>query len=187
MNELLRSVLTRRSVHKFSGEQISERAIGEIIEAGKFVSNPMKDQIWYFTVIQNRELLERISEQNRRFIREYAYELFKDNPAEDNFSTLKNAPTVIIISGKCDSDEMQDAANATFGNMMLAAERCGVSACWTHSIKLLLGAPSGKDLLHLIGISQGYVPLCAGAFGYKETVQTPETTVFKDGIVHIIK
>lgn len=187
MNELLRNVLTRRSAHKFSSQQIKDQELNEIIEAGKFVSSAIKSQTWHFTVIQNKGLLEKISSKNSKFFLQYGHDLFKENYSDDNLNFLKNAPTLLIISGANDDVETQDAANATFGNMMLAAEKIGVSACWTHSLKLLFDSEEGKDLANTISIPSGYVPLCAGVFGYKATVSASEPPTLKDGIIHIIK
>lgn len=187
MNELLRNVLTRRSARKFASEQIKDQELNEIIEAGKFVSSAIKNQTWHFTVIQNRGLLDKISAKNNKFFMQYGHELFKETYSDDNLNFLKNAPTLIIISGVNGDVESQDAANATFGNMMLAAEKCGLCACWTHSVKLLFDSEEGSELANQISIPQGYLPLCAGVFGYKATVSATDSMVSKDGIVHIIK
>lgn len=186
MNELLRSVLTRRSIHKFDARQISDRELNEIIEAGKFVSSVIKNQAWHFTVVQNKEVLEYINSKNNQFFLTYGHDLFKENYHDDHFNFLRKAPTLIIISGVNNDNDTQDAASAAFGNMMLAGEKIGIGACWTPSVKLLFDSPEGRSIATEISIPPDYTPLCAGVFGYKMSLQE-DLGVVKDGFVHIIK
>ena len=187
MNNLLRNVLTRRSIHSFDTRQIKDEELTEILEAGKLISTAVKNQPWHFTVIQNKSVLSKINAKNNEAFLAYGHDLFKDRQSEEPFNFLKNAPTLLIISGKNDIKYAQDAANTVFGSMMLAAEKFGIGSCWTHSLKILFDSKEGKEIVDEISLPPSYTPLCAGVFGYKEAISSPESGCLNDDIVHIIR
>lgn len=61
VNETLKIVKERRSIGNFRNEQIKEKELQAVLEAGLYAPNP-GDQAWHFTVVQNRELLDRQTE-----------------------------------------------------------------------------------------------------------------------------
>lgn len=190
MNELLRNVLTRRSIHNFATQQIKDAELKEILDAGKFVSGAIKNQIWHFTVIQNQQMLETIKLRSVRLLRTQGNSFFKDGFKDDDVNLLGNAPTLIIVSGDNDNTDTRDAANAVFGNMMLAAEKIGIGACWLYTLTLFFNSLSEDDLAQKLNITEGYIPLCAGVFGYKDREKekaAPPQTDLPENCVNIIR
>lgn len=176
----------RRNSRNFDSKQIRDSELTDIIEAGKFVSNMINNQEWNFTIVQNADVLNKINElcgklffQNGKGKLELLYN-------EENLNFLFNAPTLIIISGKTDDEETQNAAHATFGNMMLVADKMGIGACWNYSLKCMFDTDEGKELAGELGIKNGYIPMSVGVFGYKTTRSTIGT-LSKENLVQIIK
>lgn len=186
MNDLVRNVLTRRSVRNFDARQISDFELNVIIEAGQFLSEGKEDPLWHFTVIQNSVVLKRVEEISLRLLPHGGQEHMKELHGGARFNLFGNAPTMIIISGRRRDMEMQDAASIAFGNMMLAADNIGVSACWTHSVEMLFRRAEGAEIIEEIGIPEDYAPMSAGVFGYKEKAAM-ELTIFNHRMVHIIR
>lgn len=62
MNETLKTILTRRSIRKYKDEQIKEEELQAILEAGRFAPSGLGKQSAYFTVVQNKEMLQKINE-----------------------------------------------------------------------------------------------------------------------------
>ncbi|WP_347460467.1 nitroreductase family protein [Clostridium sp. DMHC 10] len=62
MNEIIKAILSRRSIRKFKSEQISDDELNSILEAGKFAPSAMNQQSWHFTVIQNKEIIAKVNE-----------------------------------------------------------------------------------------------------------------------------
>ncbi|MDF2565800.1 MAG: nitroreductase [Massilibacillus sp.] len=186
MNELLRNGLMRRNSRNFDTKQISDSELTDIIEAGKFVSNMINNQEWNFTIIQNVEILNKINELCSKLFFQNGKEKLELLYNEENLNFLFNAPTLIIISGKTDDEETQNAAHATFGNMMLVADKMGIGACWNYSLKCMFDTEEGKTLAAELGIKNGYVPMSVGVFGYK-TTRSAIHSLSKENLVQIIK
>ncbi|WP_269849065.1 nitroreductase family protein [Methanosarcina horonobensis] len=60
VNETLKTIKQRRSIRSFKDEQIREEELQAVLEAGLYAPNA-GDQSWHFTVVQNRELLDRLN------------------------------------------------------------------------------------------------------------------------------
>ncbi|MDA3845843.1 MAG: nitroreductase family protein, partial [Vallitaleaceae bacterium] len=58
MNQVIETIKNRRSTRKFKPEQLEKEQLEAIIEAGLFAPSAHNEQSWYFTVIQNKELIE---------------------------------------------------------------------------------------------------------------------------------
>ncbi|KNY29459.1 nitroreductase [Pseudobacteroides cellulosolvens ATCC 35603 = DSM 2933] len=53
MNDIIKNILTRRSIRAFKEDQISEEELNTILVAGSYAPNGMGEQNWKFTAIQN--------------------------------------------------------------------------------------------------------------------------------------
>lgn len=192
MNEILRNVLTRKSVHQFSTAQIADSELGEIVSAGRFVASVTQNKQWHFSIVQNRSVLEALNTQCGRFYIDRGNEWIMHLQESNALKFLCNAPTFAVISSAENSEEEQDAANTIFGNMMLVGEKISVSSCWTHWIKSFFDENRDAEILRRLGVPDGFTPLCTGVFGYRailgrNKVKTDEPVIVQDGIIQIIK
>ena len=64
MNETINNLITRRSVRSFQKEQISEEQLNEILTAGTYAASGMGRQSAIMVVIQNPEIIKRLSKLN---------------------------------------------------------------------------------------------------------------------------
>ena len=60
MSETIRVIKSRRSIRKFKSEQIRDSELQEILECALFAPNARNQQKWHFTVIQNKNVLNRM-------------------------------------------------------------------------------------------------------------------------------
>ncbi|HBE80616.1 MAG TPA: hypothetical protein DDW65_22950 [Firmicutes bacterium] len=60
INETLKIIKRRRSIRRFKDEQIKDAELQAVLEAGLYAPNA-GDQAWHFTVVQNKELLNRLN------------------------------------------------------------------------------------------------------------------------------
>ena len=60
VNETLKIIKQRRSIRSFKDEQIKDEELQAVLEAGLYAPNA-GDQAWHFTVIQNKEMLDRLN------------------------------------------------------------------------------------------------------------------------------
>ena len=65
MNSLISGIIERRSVRKFKPGRVSEELLGLLVKAATFAPSAMNTQLWHFTVVENRERIDRITEALR--------------------------------------------------------------------------------------------------------------------------
>lgn len=188
MNETIKTLLNRRSVRAYNKEQIKDEELELILDTGKFAPNGMNSQPWLFTVIQNKDLLNKINS----FIREGLLkndtpnQAMKERAKAEDFSIYYNAPTLIIVSGNTQAvTPMYDCALA-MGNMFNGAASLGIGSCWIHAVGVALNNEIGKDLKNEIGIPEGHSIFTSGAFGYNAG-EAPLPAPRVEGTVNFIK
>ena len=62
MPDIIESILTRRSIRKYTTRQIGDKDLNIILEAGKYAPSSGNSQSWHFTVLQNKEKLLQLNE-----------------------------------------------------------------------------------------------------------------------------
>ena len=185
MNETIRTILNRRSTRAYKQEQIKEEELRQILECGKFAPSAINEQPWHFTVVQKKDLLDRINEACKQAFINSGNERFAERAKEEGFHVFYNAPTLIIISGQEQTIAPQIDCALALQNMFLGAESIGIGSCWIHAIAGVLNSSEGQSLRGELGIPQGYSTFCSGSFGYK--AMDPQAPERKENIVNIIK
>ena len=186
MDETLRTILDRRSVRKFTSEQVKEEELQTILEAARYAPTAMGQQPWHFTVVQSAEMLGRINETCRAAALKAGSKQLAERAKSDSFSVFYNAPTFIIVTADSKAIAPQNDGTLALGNMLLAAEALGVSACWIHALKMVFAAAEGAALKDALGIPEGYEFVGAAAFGYRD-MEKPKALPRKDGVVNFIR
>lgn len=177
MNEIIKAILSRRSIRKFKSEQISDDELNSILEAGKFAPSAMNQQSWHFTVIQNKEIIAKVNEVCKKNM----------NRAENkDLNLFYNAPTLIIVSGDEKAVAPECDASLALENMFLAAASLNIGSCWIHSPRALASSDEGNKLISELGIPSGYKIVGSGIFGYKAS-EAPASAKRKENSVNIVK
>jgi len=185
MNNILRNVLMRRSTFHFDNRQIRHEDLRVILEEGKVLSNAAKNQEWHFTVLRNREIMKHLSDLHERLRSGSKADPF-GNPAMIG-RLLSEAPMILIISGRQEASYAAEAANMVFGSMMLVGEKYGIGSCWLNSVTQLFEDEDGQTVLAELHIPDGFMPLCAGAFGYKWAPIPPNLLSSEDNLVNYVE
>ena len=60
MNDTISAMLARRSIRAYKPQQIPDRDLNWILEAGIYAATSRNMQAWYLTAVQNKELLKRL-------------------------------------------------------------------------------------------------------------------------------
>lgn len=131
MNDVLKTLLNRRSVRSYSPEQIKEEDLQAILEAGQFAPSAMNEQPWHFTVVQNKDVLQKITEATKKAMNR-------------NTDPFYGAPTLILVFADKNAIAPVQDASLAIGNMLNAAASLGVSSCWIHAVNALF---AGKEAL----------------------------------------
>ena len=170
-NEVIETIMTRRSVRQYNDEPISHEVMDKILECGIHAPNGMNAQRWEVRVVESKKWIDDVTAA------------YKNSPTEDspmaeqfkdpNFKNIfRNATSVIFIShrpGPC----TQIDCGLMAGNMVNAAKSLGVSSVIMMSPISFFSTEEGKPFLETLALSEGQELLLCIGMGYSD--QQPET------------
>lgn len=156
MNPTVRTIISRRSIRKFTDEDIPKDVLNMVLKCGYYAPSGHNMQSWRFTVIEKGEDIKALKE---------ATEL----AASENkvhFYGWENPKTLILISNdERNEDGCQDASCAA-ENMMLAATSFGLGSVWLNPLMKLRKVVPVKEILDGFGIPENHVVWATIALGY---------------------
>lgn len=163
-NEVLKSISNRRSTRKYKKEQIGEDELQALLEAAIQAPTAVNAQPWHFTVVQNKEMIDHMSDKAKEMM------LQSEDDSIINFgknavSIFYDAPTVIVVSGKSEVRSALVDCSAAIENMLIAAESMGLGTVWVGLVRFFF---SLNDEVKKLNLPDGYEPFYAVAVGYKE-------------------
>ena len=185
MNDTISAMLARRSIRAYKPQQIPDRDLNWILEAGIYAATSRNMQAWYLTAVQNKELLKRLRDAACDTMLKSDNERNREKALDPEFSPFYNAPTLIIISGNESRNARIDCANAA-QNMCVAASSLGLGSCYLASFTMAFEDPGvAATLLRDLGILEGYTPQFGVALGY--AAEHPTTPHRRRDIIRVIK
>lgn len=199
MNEVIENIINRRSIREFTNESIDSNTINEIILAGLYAPSSKNKQSWHFTVIEKREIIEKLNKDTKEAILKYGDEVIENKEKlerlkakanNENYDGFYNAPVAILISkDEKDKSSEEDCAMAS-QNIMLAAEAFDLGSCWVSFVKNLfkLDKVKAKEYANEFSIPEGYVTTHAIVIGHshknKDEIKAQER---KENVVTYVK
>ncbi|MBP1754424.1 MAG: Nitroreductase [Firmicutes bacterium] len=153
MNDMIRTMVERRSCRAYKNEQISDAELDDILTAGEWAPTGMGAQSPMLVALQNPEVIAKISKLNAEVM-------------GHNMDPFYGAPTVVVVfADRSRVTYMEDGALA-MGNMMNAAHSLGVASCWVHRATQVFDTQEGKGLMKEWGVPEGYVGIANCILGY---------------------
>ncbi len=178
MKDVIDIIKTRRSVRDYKDDPVSDEDIKFLIDCARYAPSGMNIQPWSFLVIQNKEVINKLSEDGKKALIPLAEQIV-DNPdkAPGFISFLKSKGTklfynaqllVIILGNKKSVTADWDCAMAA-QNMMLAAHSRGIGSCW---IGFAMPALMDEKILKELGAPAGYKAVAPLIFGHPRSETT---------------
>jgi nitroreductase len=143
--DVIEAIKSRRSVREFTDEVVNDKALEEIIDAGRWAPSGLNNQAWRFIVVRDTGSKEKLSR-----LTNYG-------------SIINNAPVLIAVF--LDRNEMYDhtkdvqSIGACIQNMLLAIHFMGLGAVWLgeilrkkEGVNSVLGAPDTFELMAVVAI-----------------------------------
>jgi nitroreductase len=140
-------------------------------------------QPWHFLVIQDKEMLDRMSDFAVDRMRRSSLEWVRNLAGKDGYHLFHNAPTVIVVSGTHPDEPPLSAlvdCSAAIQNMLVAAESLDIGTCWIGLARFFF---EDEKQLPSLRIPEGYRPLYSVAMGYKADDYIPTPMPRKSGTV----
>ena len=141
MNEIIKAMKERRSIHKFKSELPSKDDLEQMVEAGLYATNGMGKQATKIIVVTNKELRDKISEMNRKI-----------GGWDEGFDSFYGAPAILIVLAEKDWRNKIYDGSLVMGNLMLAAHSLGLGSIWIHRARAEFASDEGKEILKSRGI-----------------------------------
>ena len=147
-------ILTRRSVRKYTDEEIVDETIKKLIEAGVSAPSAGNQQLWHFIVLDDKDTISKIQSFH------------------PNAKFLKEAKKVILVCGDLNLEKFKNYwtldCSAATQNILLAARALGLGSCW-------LGVYPREDrienLKKLFDLPENVIPFSLISLGYTSEKQ----------------
>lgn len=208
MNSFEEIINSRRSIRKFTDEEISDETIREIIFSALKAPNACNSQCYHFVAVKNKAMIEKIALETEKGIEEFYSDCDEEYIArrKKQITFFRKAPLVIFVyltkmdfyeprSVQCYKDKGYDyndmmsmmgspdilSVGAAVENMLLTIHAKGLGACWMNDPIV-----SADRISALLGVNPEYrllsvIPVGKSAYTPREL---PSKTV--DGVLEII-
>lgn len=189
MNLVIETIKNRRSIRRYLPLQINDEELSLIVEAGTWAPSGHNNQPWHFSVIQNKELIDMISDKTVALMKKYSVEWVRKMGEKEGYHIYYHAPAIIVISGKKNADSLLKPiadCSAAIENMLIAAESLNIGTCWIGFSGFFFSVATSEEL-KAIGVPEGYEALYSIALGYKDPDHKYGAPKRKEGVVTYIR
>ena len=163
MHEILKN---RRSVRKYTQQQVSDAHLDAILEAGLYAPSGMNTQNTIMVAVRDKETRDQLSRMNAAVM----------GTENDPFY---GAPCVIVVLAEPERYTWLEDGALVMGNLMNAAYELGLGSCWIHRAQQMFASDEGKALLRKWGLREDLKGVGNCILGYPEEV--PEARPRRDG------
>ena len=153
MNETMQTILSRRSTREFLEKPVSREDLELIVQAALHAPSGMGRQTWQFTVVQDKEKIERLAREAGRVLEREGYDMYQ--PA-----------ALIIPSNEKDSPWGRDDNACAMENIFLAAQSMGIGSVWLNQLSGISDEPGVRRVLTELGIPENHTVYGIAALGY---------------------
>lgn len=166
-------IKTRRSCRHYKAEQITDKELDTVLEAGTYAPTGHGLQDPIIVAVQNPDMKARLAKMNARVMG------VESNPYYD-------APTYLLVFASEDNPNAFQDGSCVLENMMLAAHAIGLGTCWINREYQMFQTDEGKELMAEIGLKEGLIGIGALAVGYPSR-EPREAAPRKSDWVKIVK
>lgn len=173
MNEVIDTILNRRSVRNYKDEQIDDNDLNIVLDCARYAPSGMNRQSYAFVAIQNQDIMNEIIDACMKIL-------------NINTSPFYGAPTIVLVFGDKNSPTYIEDACAGIENMTIAATSLNLGSCWIRCAKDLFESEYGESIREKIEVPENYMCIGSLVLGYVNG-EYPEAKQRKENIIKIIK
>ena len=159
----------RRSVRDFTSQIIEKNVIHALLDAAVHAPTAMHEEPWSFTVIQDKQVLDRLSESAKKLVRNEAQGSDSDRAKhtlhvvdKPDFHVFYNAGTLIVIYSKIQGPFVVADCWLAAENLLLAAYAQGLGTCVIGFAVSALNTPEWKAELKIATEMTAIAPMIVG-------------------------
>lgn len=155
MNEVMNAILSRRSTRKFTDEPIPKDVMTDIVNAALHAPSGKGQQTWQFTVITNKDIINRLTEAIGKELDRAGYDMYR--------------PTAVIMPSNLRDGIWSKEDNAcALENIFLAAHSYGIGSVWINQMQNICDRPAIRAILDELGVPADHVVFGMAALGYPD-------------------
>ena len=152
--DLEHAIDSRRSAREFTAQSVDKMMLRRLIDAAIQAPSAVNEQPWLFVVVQDRDLLNRISSQAKAHIltsppTSVSSQHYQKLLSDPSFDIFYGAPALIVIASATAGPWAIENCALAAENLMLAACSAGLGTCWIGFAQSWLGTVDGKAALDL--------------------------------------
>ena len=153
MNEVVKSLMERRSCRNYLPDPVPQEILDEILEAGTYAATGMGKQSPIMIAVTDKAVRDELSKMNAAVM----------GAERDPFY---GAPVVIIVLADKNVRTYLYDGSMVMGNLLNAAHALGLGSCWIHRAKEEFESEAGKAILQKLGIEGDYEGIGHCILGY---------------------
>ena len=155
-------IKNRRSIRDFKEQKIDNDILWGILHDACLAPSASNGQPWKFIIVQNQQIMKKISaESKKNLIYEIEsdpnskFEQYKKMLQNDDFNVFYNAPCLVLICGKKETEFFERDCTLAVACFMFAAVAKGLGTCWIglgdkikdSAIKKEIGLPDDQEIV----------------------------------------
>ena len=156
MNEVMKAMLTRRSVRRYKADKVPQELLDQVIEAGMYAASAKGRQPWLVLCVTNEAMLDRMARLNAAVM----------GVNKDENDPFYGAPAALVVLAKKDAPTRAYDGSLMMGNLMLAAHALGLGSCWINRAYEVFESDAGKEILRELGVDEEYEGVGNCVLGY---------------------
>jgi nitroreductase len=160
---------SRRTVRSYTAEPVREQDLQELIDLAVLAPTGMGAQPWAFTVVTNREIMQRLNSIVLEVLRDparqqlLAIEGLQEWINKPGFDIFYGAPALIVITGDTKSPSTAIDCQLAAENLFLAAHANGLGTCYMGFLAMAAG---NAEVQQLLRVPEGHRLLAATVVGH---------------------
>ena len=158
--DAMQNLLQRRSVRKYTDQQVPEELLDQVLEAGIYAASGMNSQVSILVAVTDRETRDELSRMNAAVMGTDADPFY-------------GAPCVVVVLADQERYTWVEDASLVMGNLMNAAHAVGLGSCWIHRARQMFDSDEGKALLRKWGLSETLRGVGNCILGYPQEIPEP--------------
>lgn len=159
-------LLTRRSVRKYTAQQVSDAELDKVLQAGLYAPTAKNNQKPVMVAVRDKQTRDLLSAINAKIM----------GVETDPFY---GAPCVIVVLADPAFPTWIDDGSLVLGNLLNAANALGLGSCWINRARETFDLPEGKELLKKWGLPESYRGVGNCILGYPD--ENPELKARLEG------
>lgn len=157
MNEVIKNILTRRSIRSFQAKKISKEDLDFITQAAIYAPSARNLQSWNFTVVQNKEMIDKLAKITAREIKQDDFDFYD--------------PDVLIFATNDKNCKFgREDCSCALQNIFLAAHSLGIGSVWVNQLFGLEDVADLRELLSEMNIPENHMICGVAVLGYADSI-----------------